>query len=179
MFTFRLLLLISGTSSISKMPSLRRSYSVSVTKHTFFFSLFIALLFGDGVIRGCVSSSLSVSLFYYRTEIAPFWLLFSFITQFSKAISLFFCILFPPKWCLSRLSSPFMLPSVFSSFATTIYQDSTEFYTTGWRSFQQWFQIYLWLHSHFLLFFSIQSSRGWCPKCDTQLYWHLVLILFF
>lgn len=64
-FIFRLLLFISGTSSISKMHSLRRSFSVSVTKHTFFFFflLFIVLLFGDGVVRDCVSSSLSISLF--------------------------------------------------------------------------------------------------------------------
>ena len=79
-----------------------------------------------------MSSSLSVSLFYYRTEIAPFRLLFSFITQFSKAIFPFLCILFPPKVMpfktVISIHAPF---SLFFIVATTIYQDSTGFYTTG------------------------------------------------
>lgn len=47
--------------------------------------------------------------------------------------------------------------------------DSTIFYTSGWRSFLQWFQINSWLHPHLLLLSSLLFSRTCAQNVSSSL----------
>ena len=127
----------------------------------------------------CALEFLCFSLFLAGPEISPLWLPFSFIASFQRLFLSSFVSFSPWNDAFQdcHLDSCALL-GLFLIVSTTIYQDFTVFYTSGWHSFQQWFQIHFWLHSLFLLFCCIQSSQGRCPKCDIQLYWDLVLTFF-
>ena len=92
--------------------------------HVIFFSFIFVKKFlfgcttchmGWGCKRLCVLQFVYFSFFITGLKSHPFGLFFSLSPSFQRPFLSSFGSLFPPKWCLSRLSSPFMLPSVFSS----------------------------------------------------------------